>query len=111
MKNVIQTIKNLYKGDEPFKKHILYILLMVFPTLAGVVISYGDKNTPKTVLLTLLCVGLGLFILSIIPYIILSGFRLTFLNDRYNGINEGIPKISFELFKRGLYAIPFDFVW
>lgn len=111
MKRVIETVKNLYKGENPFKKHILYSLLMIIPALAGAVISYGDKDTPKAVWLTLLCIGGVLFLLSIIPYIIMAGFRYTFLNDRYNGVNEGIPEVSFELFKRGLYAIPFDFVW
>jgi len=111
MEKVFQTIKNLYKGSEPVKTHLLYILLMVLPILASVVISYVDKDTPKSISLILIGVGLVLFLLSIIPCVVLSGFRLMFLNNRYNGINEGIPKVSFEMLKRGIIAIPFDFVW
>ena len=73
MDRVLQSFKNLFKCENPFKRHLYYVLLLVLPAIAGSIVSYIDKDTPKTVIITLLIVAAIVGLIAIIPAIFKIG--------------------------------------
>lgn len=110
MKRILQSFKDLYKGEDVAKRHLWYAFLMVLPALLGAMRYFLDKDTPKEILLIALIVFFILTIINIIPYFFTLGLWIDFLKDRLEGI-LGIPKITSGTLKKGLAFFPLTFVW
>lgn len=110
MERILKSIKDLYKGENIFKKHLMYLLLLIIPAIAGGLVGMIDKDTPKEIMIILGIVGLSLLVISIIPYMFLLGFYIDFVKDRLKGIS-GIPSITTETFMNGVRFLPLGIVW
>ena len=110
MERILQSFKNLYKGETPFKNHMWFALTLLIPSIFGVMLNYIDKETPKEMLIIFGVVALILGILSIIPSIFLAGYSVDFCQNRLNN-GVGFPKMSWELFIKGAKLVPLGFVW
>lgn len=111
MESILNMLKSLYKGENVAKKHWLLVLLLVLPTITGAVVGYIDKETPKELFIIILIAALILLVLSILPYIGLSGMALSFMHNRYHNKEEGIPLLNKDMFVTGIKAIPLYLVW
>lgn len=110
MERILKSFKDLYSGDNILNRHIMFVLLLLLPAIAGATLSVIDKNTPEKVMLIVGIVGAVLIFLSIVPYIFILGFYINFVKDRLSGI-AGIPKIKAETFVMGLKVLPLCIVW
>ncbi len=110
MERILNAFKGLYKCDEVKNRHLLYVLLLILPSILGGFTSWLDKDTPKEVL-PIVCAWVALFaLLSIVPFLFLMGFSVDFNRDRLNSI-AGIPKLNTGMFKKGVKIFPLLFVW
>lgn len=109
MDRILQSFKDLYKGDNIVYKHIMLMLLFIFPALFCGILSCFENNFKglEPVLFILASVFL---VLSIIPGISLLGYYVSFIHNRLNNI-EGIPFLDKEVLFNGLKSIPVFFVW
>lgn len=110
MEKVLNSIKNLYKGDNILKRHLFFSLLLLLPALSAGVIGVIDKDTPQKVMIIMAIIGLVLLCLSIIPYIFLLGFYIKFVKDRLADV-VGIPQINGETFISGIKVLPLCIMW
>ena len=110
MEKVIESLKNLYRGENIVKKHLMFALLLLLPAIAGGAVGIIDKDTPQNVMIVMAVIGGVLFMLSIIPYIFMLGFYINFVKDRLVA-QAGIPQISGETFMMGVRALPLCIVW
>ncbi|MDE6138310.1 MAG: DUF4013 domain-containing protein [Candidatus Gastranaerophilales bacterium] len=110
MERVLQSFKNLYKGDTPVKNHLFFALMLFIPSLLCGVMKYIDKDMPKEVIILLGIIVLVLGILSVIPSIFLAGYSVDFCKNRLND-KMGFPSLSWNLFQKGIKLIPLGFVW
>ncbi len=110
MKDILQSFKKLYQGQDVVKRHFLFLTLFILPAIAGCFAGYVDKETPATVIGICLIASLIFLILSIIPGFMMTGFALEYAKSRLNG-DVGIPKLSWEHFVRGVKVFPLNFVW
>lgn len=110
MERILQSFKNLYKGETPFKNHMWFVLMLLIPSFFAGVVNYIDKETPKEMLIILGVVALVFGILSVIPSVFLAGYSVDFCQNRLNN-GVGFPKISWDLFIKGAKLIPLGFVW
>ncbi len=109
MDRIISSFKNLFKGEGCAKTHWLSALLFFLPCLLGAVLSYCDEDT-KTIIIPLMIVSGVLFVLSIVPMLMLSGFYVKFLNKRFDDV-EGIPCFDASCILQGLKVLPLYLVW
>lgn len=110
MERILQSFKNLYKGETPFKNHMWFALMLLIPSFFAGVVNYIDKETPKEMLIILGMVALVFGILSVIPSVFLAGYSVDFCKNRLNN-GVGFPKISWDLFIKGAKLIPLGLVW
>lgn len=110
MERILKAFKDLYRCDEVKKRHFLYVLLLILPSILGGFASWVDKETPKEALPMVLAFVALFALLSIVPLIFLMGFSVDFNRDRLNAIT-GIPKVNTEMFEKGLKILPLIFVW
>ena len=110
MERILQSFKNLYKGETPFKNHMWFALMLLIPSFFAGVVNYIDKETPKEMLIILGMVALVFGILSVIPAVFLAGYSVDFCKSRLNN-GVGFPKISLDLFIKGAKLIPLGLVW
>lgn len=110
MERILQSFKNLYKGETPFKNHMWFALMLLIPSFFAGVVNYIDKETPKEMLIILGMVALVFGILSVIPAVFLAGYSVDFCKSRLNN-GVGFPKISWDLFIKGAKLIPLGLVW
>lgn len=110
MDRVLQSFKNLFKCENPFKRHLYYVLLLVLPAIAGSIVSYIDKDTPKTVIITLLIVAAIVGLIAIIPAIFTLGYSLKFIKERLDNV-LGFPMFNWDMFKKGLKLFPLYLTW
>ena len=110
MQRVLQSLKDLYKGDNIVKKHLMFVLLLVIPAITAGIMGMLDKTTPKHAMIIIAVATLVFLILSIIPSIFLLGFYINLVQDRLRGI-KGVPEVSWETFMMGLRALPLCIVW
>lgn len=110
MERILQSFKNLYKGDTPFKNHMFFVLMLLIPSFFAGAVNYIDKDVPKEILIILGIAALILGILSIIPAVFLAGYSIDFCENRLNN-GVGFPKLSWDLFIRGAKLIPLGLVW
>lgn len=112
MKKILETFKNLYKGEngENIVKTHLILAALYFPSaLFGAAAQFLDKEF-KEFLIPILIAVFVLGLLSIVPMLFLAGFYFKFLNKRM-AEPQGLPKWNWDCLIMGLKAIPVGFVW
>lgn len=112
MKKILETFKNLYKGEngENIVKTHLILAALYFPiALFGAATQFLDKEF-KEFLIPILIAVFVLGLLSIVPMLFLAGFYFKFLNKRM-AEPQGLPKWNWDCLIMGLKAIPVGFVW
>lgn len=110
MKRVLKSFKDLFVCENPAKRHLLYVALMLLPCIAGVFAGYIDKDTPIRVMIVLAGILLFLLALSIVPFIYMLGFGMEFYELRLKG-EAGFPKLNKDMWAKGLKVFPIGFVW
>lgn len=110
MKRILESFKNLYRGSDVVKKHLMVALMFVIPGLLGATAQFADKEY-KEILVPVLIAAVILLVLSIIPILFLSGFYIKFVNKRLVDGAEGIPAMDLDCLVQGLKLIPVYFVW
>ena len=110
MERILKAFKDLFNCENPIKRHLLYVLLMVLPSVAGAFAGYIDKETPKEMMLILLAVALFFLILSIVPLVTLLGFGMEFFEMRLRG-ESGFPRLAQDQFSKGLKTLPLAIIW
>lgn len=110
MEEILEKFKDLYKGDNILKKHLMLLLVLLIPSSLGCFRYLLDKDTPKELLIPILCILGVLILLSIIPGFTLMGFSADFYNRKIKN-KLGLPKINFQTLFNGIKIFPLQFVW
>lgn len=110
MKDVIESIKSIYKGENQLERHLWYVVLMILPAITGAMISFIDKDTPKEILPAVIICSIIFGIISIIPFVYLVGIYFQYIKNRMNG-ETGLPQMNNGLFMTGLKALPLVICW
>lgn len=109
MKKILETFKNLYKGENIVKTHLILAALYLPIALFSATAQFLDKEF-KEFLVPILIAVLVFGLLSIVPMLFLAGFYYRFLNKRMTE-PHGLPKWNLDCLITGLKAIPVGFVW
>lgn len=109
MEKILNAFKNLYKGENICKTHLMIAALFILPCMAASIVQYIDKDTPELIIPLAALAGVFL-ILSIIPLFALAGFYFKFLNMRLTQA-EGLPTLDLDCIKTGLKSFPVTFAW
>lgn len=109
MKKILETFKNLYKGENIVKTHLILAALYLPIALFSATAQFLDKEF-KEFLVPILIAVLVFGLLSIVPMLFLAGFYYRFLNKRMTE-PQGLPKWNLDCLITGLKAIPVGFVW
>lgn len=109
MKRILESFKNLYKGQNVVKTHLLLVAMFIIPGLLGATTQFLDKEFKEYLIPILIVVGV-LLILSIIPALFMSGYYIKFLNKRFYE-PVGIPDMNLDCFIQGLKVLPLYIVW
>lgn len=110
MDKIIESFKNLYKGENVVKQHIYIALLFYLPCLAATILQFLDKNSKKEEIALILISSVIVGLLAIVPVFILQGLWAKFMNCRF-GEAYGIPKLSWDCLHCGLKMFPLTVVW
>lgn len=110
MDRVLQSFKNLFKCENKFKRHLYYVLLLILPAITYSLASYVDKDTPKTIVITLFILAAIVGLVAIVPTIFTLGYSLKFIKDRLDSV-LGFPMFSSDMFKKGLKLLPLYVTW
>ena len=78
MEKIIESFKNLYRGEGIAAKHWALVSLFILPALLSGVASLMDKDTPSQVMIIVGIAVLALLALSIVPMIWLLGYSIRF---------------------------------
>lgn len=110
MDKIIESFKNLYKGENVVKQHIYIALLFYLPCLASTILQFLDKESKKEEVIIILVSAVIVGLLSIVPVFVLQGLWAKFVNCRFSEA-YGIPKLSWDCLSRGLKMFPLSLVW
>ena len=110
MDKIIESFKNLYKGENVVKQHIYIALLFYLPCLASTILQFLDKDSKKEEVIIILVSAVIVGLLSIVPVFVLQGLWAKFVNRRFIEA-YGIPKLSWDCLSRGLKMFPLTLVW
>lgn len=110
MDKIIESFKNLYKGENVVKQHIYIALLFYLPCLASTILQFLDKESKKEEVIIILVSAVIVGLLSIVPVFVLQGLWAKFVNRRFSEA-YGIPKLSWDCLSRGLKMFPLTLVW
>lgn len=110
MDKIIESFKNLYKGENVVKQHICIALLFYLPCLASTILQFLDKESKKEEIIIILVSAVIVGLLSIVPVFVLQGLWAKFINRRFSEA-YGIPKLSWDCLSRGLKMFPLTLVW
>lgn len=110
MDKIIESFKNLYKGENVVKQHIYIALLFYLPCLASTILQFLDKESKKEEVIIILVSAVIVGLLSIVPVFVLQGLWAKFVNRRFSEA-YGIPKLSLDCLSRGLKMFPLTLVW
>lgn len=110
MDKIIESFKNLYKGENVVKQHICIALLFYLPCLASTILQFLDKESKKEEVIIILVSAVIVGLLSIVPVFVLQGLWAKFINRRFSEA-YGIPKLSWDCLSRGLKMFPLTLVW
>ncbi|MCM1338596.1 MAG: DUF4013 domain-containing protein [Muribaculaceae bacterium] len=111
MKNVLNTLKGLYKGENIVKRHILFSTLLILPAITVSVKEVIDKDMPENLKILILTIAAGFALASIIPWIFSQGLRLRFINERFDDPQNPLPILNLGMFTDGLKIIPLQLIW
>lgn len=111
MEKIKQTILNLYAGEGSFKKHIIYLFILLLPAFSSAAFQLVDKENSKDVNTMLLLLGLVFLPFAITMGIAAFGFLLKFINNKFQNIENAFPAFEPSCFKYGFKALPIFFVW
>lgn len=109
MKKILNSFKSLYEGEDAVKKHLLFALLFILPSIAAASFQMIDKDE-KTMIIPLLIMGSVFLVLSIIPILMINGTFINFLNRNLQG-KSGIPDFGLDMLKQGVKILPVNIVW
>ena len=109
MKKILETFKNLYKGENIVKTHLILAALYFPIALFSAAAQCLDKEF-KEFLIPILIAVFVLGLLSIVPMLFLAGFYFKFLNKRM-AEPQGLPKWNWDCLIIGIEAIPVGLVW
>lgn len=110
MERILKSFKDLFICEKPVKRHLMYVLLMILPSIAATFAGIVDKETPKEVMVVLFALAVFFLFLSFVPGLYLLGFGMEFYELRLKG-EAGVPKITSELFVKGLKTLPLTIIW
>lgn len=110
MDKIIESFKNLYKGENVVKQHIYIALLFYLPCLASTILQFLDKESKKEEVIIILVSAVIVGLLSIVPIFVLQGLWAKFMNRRFSEA-YGIPKLSWDCLSQGLKMFPLTLVW
>lgn len=110
MDKIIESFKNLYKGENVVKQHIYIALLFYLPCLASTILQFLDKESKKEEVIIILVSAVIVGLLSIVPVFVLQGLWAKFVNRRFSEA-YGIPKLSWDCLSQGLKMFPLTLVW
>lgn len=110
MDKIIESFKNLYKGENVVKQHIYIALLFYLPCLASTILQFLDKESKKEEVIIILVSAVIVGLLSIVPVFVLQGLWAKFVNRRFSEA-YGIPKLSWNCLSQGLKMFPLSLVW
>lgn len=110
MDKIIESFKNLYKGENVVKQHIYIALLFYLPCLASTILQFLDKESKKEEVIIILVSAVIVGFLSIVPVFVLQGLWAKFMNRRFSEA-YGIPKLSWDCLSQGLKMFPLTLVW
>lgn len=110
MDKIIESFKNLYKGENVVKQHIYIALLFYLPCLASTILQFLDKDSKKEEVIIILVSAVIVGLLSIVPVFVLQGLWAKFINRRFSEA-YGIPKLSWDCLSQGLKMFPLTLVW
>lgn len=110
MDKIIESFKNLYKGENVVKQHIYIALLFYLPCLASTILQFLDKDSKKEEVIIILVSAVIVGFLSIVPVFVLQGLWAKFMNRRFSEA-YGIPKLSWDCLSQGLKMFPLTLVW
>lgn len=110
MDKIIESFKNLYKGENVVKQHIYIALLFYLPCLASTILQFLDKESKKEEVIIILVSSVIVGLLSIVPIFVLQGLWAKFMNRRFSEA-YGIPKLSWDCLSQGLKMFPLTLVW
>ena len=110
MDKIIESFKNLYKGENIVKQHIYIALLFYLPCLASTILQFLDKDSKKEEVIIILVSAVIVSLLSIVPVFVLQGLWAKFMNRRFSEA-YGIPKLSWDCLSQGLKMFPLTLVW
>lgn len=112
MDKIITTFKNLYIEDNQdfIKRHLWLCFLFLYPAISMVAFSLYNNEYCQMVSNVYYAIGIIFAVLSVIPFLMISGFYVKFLNLRFKK-HTGIPKIDIDCLKKGLKVLPLQIVW
>ena len=110
MDKIIESFKNLYKGENVVKQHIYISLLFYLPCLASTILQFLDKDSKKEEVIIILVSAVIVGLLSIVPVFVLQGLWAKFMSRRFSEA-YGIPKLSWDCLSQGLKMFPLTLVW
>lgn len=110
MDKIIESFKNLYKGENVVKQHIYIALLFYLPCLASTILQFLDKDSKKEEVIIILVSAVIVGLLSIVPVFVLQGLWAKFMSRRFSEA-YGIPKLSWDCLSQGLKMFPLTLVW
>ena len=110
MEKIIESFKNLYRGEGIAARHWSLIALFVLPAILSGTASLMDKDTPSKIMIIVGIAVLALVALSIVPMIWLLGYSVRFAEDRLMG-KSGIPQVNMDMLWEGVKILPLTIVW
>lgn len=110
MEKVLESLKNLYRGEDVVRKHLLLTSVFILPALLSGISAFVDKDVPAPTLIVLGVCALVFFILSIVPWFCLLGYNISFVESRMMK-NTGIPAINLGMVWEGVKVFPLVLVW
>jgi len=110
MKDVLQSLKSVYQGENQLERHLWYFVLMILPAITGAFAGFIDKDTPKDWLPAIIVCTVIFGILSIFPLLCFIGIYIQYLKNRTEG-KTGLPEMNIQLFMTGLKAFPLELCW
>ncbi len=110
MKEILEKLKDLFKGEEVVKRHCMLLLILLLPSFMGSLRYIIDKDTPRDILMPALCVFAVLLLLCLVPLITFSGFAADFYNRKIKN-KSGLPELNFGTLVNGIKLLPLQIVW
>lgn len=110
MNRFFKAFKDLYNCESPLKRHLFFVLLVMFPAFVQGIIDAIDKSMPKEIIIVLFLLLVIASLFAFIPNLILAGNGIEFIKVKLKG-GSGLPMINLNQIITFIKAIPILFVW